>query len=364
MPTTDEGTGEVAGHHEDGPAEGILAEARRALEAVVMVAESPADPQLLAQLVELSPERVEGLLEELAAQYEAEHRGFRLVKAGGGWRFVSHEDCAPWVERYVLSGQSARLSAAALETLAIVAYKQPISRAQVAAIRGVSVDGVVRTLEQRGYIAEVARDPGPGNAILFGTTPLFLEKLGLDSVADLPPIAQFVPDAGVVEQLEHGLRAEPLPAEPGAREVPDVDGDVDGVGEDVAEADGEPGAPEGGPWAPERGAPEVDGEGEPEAIPEGDGGVVPAADGVVDGEPAGEAEGAVGSGRGAAEDGGEPGVGDGDAATEDEADPGQDPGAEDGGSAAPEAAERSDGESAAESTGAEPSGDGPDAASS
>jgi segregation and condensation protein B len=117
------------------------------------------------------------------------------------------------VERFVLEGQSARLSAAALETLAIVAYKQPISRAQVAAIRGVDPDAVLRTLQSRGYVDQVGRDPGPGQAVLWGTTPQFLERLGLDSVADLPPIADFVPGADVVEALEAGLRVEPVPIE-------------------------------------------------------------------------------------------------------------------------------------------------------
>ena len=108
------------------------------------------------------------------------------------------------------------MSGAALETLAIVAYKQPISRAQVASIRGVDPDGVLRTLQARGYITEVARDSGPGQAILFGTTPSFLEKLGLDSLADLPPIAEFVPGPEVVEALEHGLRVEPTDDHDGA----------------------------------------------------------------------------------------------------------------------------------------------------
>ena len=134
-----------------------------------------------------------------------------LVKVAGGYRFQSHPDLTGYVERFVLEGQSARLSSAALETLAIVAYKQPISRAQVASIRGVNVDGVIRTLEQRGYIAEIARDPGPGQAVLFGTTSLLLERLGLASLEDLPPIAAFVPGADVVEALEIGLRAEPEP---------------------------------------------------------------------------------------------------------------------------------------------------------
>jgi segregation and condensation protein B len=181
-------------------------EARRAIEAVVLVAEDPVDSNLLGQLLELRPALVEALCRELAASYEAEGRGFQLVRVAGGWRFQTHPDQAPYVERFVLEGQSAKLSAAALETLAIVAYKQPISRAQVAAIRGVNVDGVMRTLQHRGYIAEVGRDPGPGQATLFGTTRAFLERLGLDSVDDLPPLGEFVPGADVVEQLEQGLQ--------------------------------------------------------------------------------------------------------------------------------------------------------------
>lgn len=201
MPTTDELTGA-----ED--AQAVPTELRRALEALVMVAESPAEPQLLAQLLETSPDTVQSALEALAAEYEEQGRGFRLVRVAGGWRYQSHEDLAPYVERYVLSGQSARLSAAALETLAIVAYKQPISRAQVAAIRGVNVDGVMRTLQQRGYIAERGRDAGPGQATLFGTTPELLERLGLDDIGELPSLGDFIPGADVVEMLEAGLRAE------------------------------------------------------------------------------------------------------------------------------------------------------------
>ena len=150
-------------------------------------------------------------LATMAAEYQTEDRGFVLVKIAGGYRFQSHPDLTAYVERFVLEGQSARLSSAALETLAIITYKQPISRAQVASIRGVNVDGVVRTLEQRGYIAEIARDPGPGQAVLFGTTSLFLERMGLGSLDDLPPVADFVPGADVVEALEIGLRAEPDP---------------------------------------------------------------------------------------------------------------------------------------------------------
>jgi len=181
-------------------------ERRRALEAVLMVAEVPLPPDLLAQLLETSTAMVEAMCAELAAMYDAEDRGFVLVRVAGGYRYQSHPDLAPYVERFVLEGQSAKLSAAALETLAIVAYKQPVSRAQVGAIRGVNVDAVMRTLQQRGYIEETGRDPGPGQAVLYGTTQVLLEKLGLDSLADLPSLGEFVPGGDVVEALERGLR--------------------------------------------------------------------------------------------------------------------------------------------------------------
>jgi segregation and condensation protein B len=187
-----------------------------------MVAEQPIDPGLLAQLLETTPARVEELCAELASQYETDERGFILIKVAGGYRFQSHPDLAAYVERFVLEGQSSRLSAAALETLAIVAYKQPVSRAQVAAIRGVNVDGVLRTLQQRGYVEEVARDPGPGQALLYGTTPLFLERLELASVDDLPPLGEFVPGAEIMEALEYGLRGEDPP---GPATAPVGDGD-------------------------------------------------------------------------------------------------------------------------------------------
>src|SRR5689334_7696168 len=181
----------------------------KAIEAILMVADEPIAPEILAQVLEVPVARVEELCTELATRYAVDDRGFVLVRVAGGYRYQSHPELAPYVERFVLEGQSARMSAAALETLSIVAYKQPISRAQVAAIRGVNVDGVMRTLQQRGYIDEVARDPGPGQAILFGTTKLFLERLGLDRVEDLPALGEFVPGAEVVEALEQGLRAEP-----------------------------------------------------------------------------------------------------------------------------------------------------------
>jgi segregation and condensation protein B len=182
--------------------------ARRAIEAVVLASTEPVEARLLAQLVELPVTTVEALCDELAREYEESERGFVLAKIAGGYRFQTHPDLAPYVERFVLEGQSARLSGAALETLAIVAYKQPVSRAQVSAIRGVNADAVMRTLQVRGYVEEVARDPGPGQAVLYGTSSMFLERLGLDSLDDLPPLAEFVPGPEVMEALEQGLRAE------------------------------------------------------------------------------------------------------------------------------------------------------------
>jgi segregation and condensation protein B len=209
----------------------MATEARRAIEAIVMVADEPVDPQMLAQLLEVPVSGVEQLCAELAEAYEAEDRGFQLVRVAGGYRFQSHPDLAPYVERYVLEGQSARLSAAALETLAIVAYKQPVSRAQIGAIRGVNADAVLRTLQTRGYITEVARDPGPGQAVLYGTTTLFLEKLGLDSPDDLPPLAGFVPGPEIMDAIETSLRADRSPSPDQVAESAGLDDEDESEGE-------------------------------------------------------------------------------------------------------------------------------------
>ena len=188
-----------------------MEEAQRAIEAIVMSALEPVPTHLLAQVLEVAPARVEAWCEELAQEYLTQDRGFVLAKVAGGYRFQTHPDLAPYVERFVVDGQSTKLSAAALETLSIVAYKQPVSRAQVASIRGVDVDGVMRTLQQRGLIDEVGRDPGPGQAVLYGTTTMFLEKLGLDRIEQLPPLADFVPGPEVMEALEAGLRHQDRP---------------------------------------------------------------------------------------------------------------------------------------------------------
>lgn len=195
----------------------MASEEEKAIEAIVLVSDRPVETHLLAQLLEIPPARVEELCAGLARSYRETDRGFELVRVAGGYRFQSHPDQAPYVERFVLEGQSARLSAAALETLAIVAYKQPVSRAQVAAIRGVNADAVIRTLQTRGFVREVGHDPGPGQATLYGTTTLFLEKLGIDRIEELPPLARFVPGPEVMDALERSLTA----SDAGPRTRPD-----------------------------------------------------------------------------------------------------------------------------------------------
>lgn len=191
------------------PVEEQIAAFKRAIEAIVLVAHDPVPPEMLAQLIEQPVTLVDQWCDELAATYRDAEHGFELARVAGGFRYQTAADLTPYVERFLLHDQRARLSGAALETLAIVAYKQPISRAQVGAIRGVDPDGVIRTLAARGYIEEIGRDDGPGQAVLFGTTNVFLEKLGLDSLDNLPTIAEFIPGADVIELLEHGLRVTP-----------------------------------------------------------------------------------------------------------------------------------------------------------
>ncbi len=164
-----------------------------ALEAILMVVDEPVTEQMLAQVLEQPTERIASELERLAEEYAVQRRGFQLRRAAGGWRFYTHPDQAPYVERFVLDGQSIRLTQAALETLAVVAYKQPVTRSRISAIRGVNCDGVVRTLVTRGLIQECGTEPETG-AHLYQTTNLFLEKLGLDSVEQLPSLAPFLPD--------------------------------------------------------------------------------------------------------------------------------------------------------------------------
>ena len=182
-------------------------ELSRTIEAILLVAVEPLPPQLLAELTEEKVERVEGVLDELALAYERDRRGFVLARIAGGARLQTHPDLAPYVERFANRDMSHRLSTAALETLAIVAYRQPVSRGQIAALRGVNVDGVTRLLEQRGYIVVVGHAEGPGQAALYATTDLFLERLGLDSLAQLPAVEDFLPGPEVAGDFERDLQS-------------------------------------------------------------------------------------------------------------------------------------------------------------
>jgi segregation and condensation protein B len=171
-----------------------------ALEAVLLVTDEPVPPVTLAQVVERPTDEVERTLTALAADYAAQGRGFELRAVAGGWRLYTRPDCAPYVERFVLDGQSARLTQAALETLAVIAYRQPVTRARVSAVRGVNVDGVVRTLLARGLITESGQDPET-SGVLYRTTPLLLERLGLQSLEELPSLAPLLPE---LEDLDLG----------------------------------------------------------------------------------------------------------------------------------------------------------------
>jgi segregation and condensation protein B len=184
---------------------------RPALEAVLMVADQPLDHLTLAQAVGHPPTDVAETLAALAAEYTEQGRGFELRNIAGGWRFFTREEYAGAVERFILDGQQARLTQAALETMAVVAYRQPISRTRISAIRGVNVDGVVRTLVTRGLIEEDGTDPESG-AVLYRTTSYFLERMGLGSLSELPDIAQHLPDMADMED-DLGAAAEELVAE-------------------------------------------------------------------------------------------------------------------------------------------------------
>jgi segregation and condensation protein B len=178
-----------------------LADLRPALEAVLMVADQPLDHLTLASAVGYPPEEVASALTALADEYAAQDRGFDLRNVAGGWRYYTREEYAGVVERFVMDGQSARLTQAALETLAVVAYKQPVSRARVSAIRGVNVDGVMRTLVTRGLVEEAGHDEET-TATLYRTSSFFLERIGLSSLEDLPELAPFLPEMGDLDDLD------------------------------------------------------------------------------------------------------------------------------------------------------------------
>lgn len=171
-----------------------------ALEALILIAVEPLSVIDLAQAVDAPIGEVESTLAALAADYERDQRGFALREVAGGWRFYTSPACADLLQAWVLDGQQARLTQAALETLAVVAYRQPVTRARISAIRGVNVDGVVRTLVSRGLIIEAGTDAS-SQAILYTTTPYFLERLGVASLDDLPDISAYLPDLAELDDI-------------------------------------------------------------------------------------------------------------------------------------------------------------------
>lgn len=185
---------------EAGPALGPDHELDAALEALLLVVDAPTEADALADALDQPVARVRTALRRLSARYTADGRGIDLRHAGGGWRFYTRDAYAPYVERLLLDGQRARLTRAALETLAVVAYRQPVTRARVSAVRGVNCDGVLRTLLTRGLVQEAGLDPST-QGTLFRTTELFLERLGLSSLDELPPLAPLLPDVDAIDEL-------------------------------------------------------------------------------------------------------------------------------------------------------------------
>jgi segregation and condensation protein B len=171
------------------------------LEAMLTVALEPISAEELADVVDDDADVVSASLRALRQEFLVQRRGFQIVELASGWVMQSSPDVAAWVTKFANRDVSHRLSSAALESLAIIAYRQPVSRAQITALRGVNVDGVVRLLEQRGYIEELGRAPGPGQPILYGTTELFLDRMGLAALSELPPIEEFMPPVETAHAL-------------------------------------------------------------------------------------------------------------------------------------------------------------------
>jgi segregation and condensation protein B len=173
---------------------------RAAVEALLLLADEPMSIMTLAEATRTPVDDVATIVHELAAEYTEQGRGFDLREVAGGWRFYTRAECSPLIERWVLDGQQARLTQASLETLAVIAYQQPVSRGKVSAVRGVNVDGVIKTLLTRGLIQEAGHD-GESGSILYRTTSYFLERLGISSLEELPPLAEHLPDLGDLEEV-------------------------------------------------------------------------------------------------------------------------------------------------------------------
>jgi segregation and condensation protein B len=184
------------------------AELRSALEAMLLVVDAPAPVEQLAAALDDTSERVEATLRAMAAELTARGSGIDLRFVGDGWRFYTRQEYAPYVERVLLDGARTKLTRAALETLAVIAYRQPVTRTRVSAVRGVNVDGVMRTLLARGLIAEAGQDPDT-NGTLYRTTELFLERIGLASLGDLPPLAPLLPGVDLIDEISESLETDP-----------------------------------------------------------------------------------------------------------------------------------------------------------
>lgn len=178
---------------------------RGALEALLFVSDEPASAVRFAKMLDMAPGDVEALLVEISQEYAEQERGFQLREVAGGWRLYTHPAYHDVIESYVLSWDTRRLSQAALEALAVIAYHQPVTRAGVNAIRGVNSEGVVSSLIEKALVREVGRDKNQGNAILYGTTRTFLEKFGLKDIGDLPPLEEFAPDSKTQEIIKQRL---------------------------------------------------------------------------------------------------------------------------------------------------------------
>lgn len=185
-----------------------MTELERTIEAILFVSEDVVTTAELAEVTEKPRTEITEAISALQEHYAMGH-ALEIHEIAGGWRMYTAPDLHPYLERFAATDKARRLSSAAIETLAVIAYKQPVSRGQVTEIRGVDSERAIRTLERRDLVVEVGRAPGPGQAVLYGTTELFLEKMGLASVADLPPLADHVPPAQIMETLEMPMRAEP-----------------------------------------------------------------------------------------------------------------------------------------------------------
>lgn len=201
---------------------------RGAVEALLFVSDEPVSAARLAKILDTSPGDVESALADLAQDYREAERGFQLREVAGGWRLYTHPAHHDVIEAYVLSWDTRRLSQAALEALAVVAYHQPVSRAGVNAVRGVNSEGVIASLMEKGLVREAGRDKNQGNAILYSTTRTFLEKFGLKDISELPPIEEFAPDSDTERAIRDRLSATQGPMSA------DLEDDAD---EEIAEVD-------------------------------------------------------------------------------------------------------------------------------